>query len=97
MSQDELTEEEKAGLLGYVDAINRNDYDERFYADIRDTRIPNMENLNDRTRRAIIKYIDSFWEETKKEFQGDDPDIIALTALTEVFLKGYELAKKTGG
>lgn len=96
MSQDELTEEEKAGLLGSVDARLQNDYDERFYADILNTRIPNVEDLSDRTRRAITKYIRSFWEEIKEELQGEDIDIIALTALTEVFLKGMSSLKRPG-
>ena len=102
MEKDELTLDEKATLLGNVDARSRADYDERFYNDLCAIDTPIMDKMEDRSRRAIIKYVLAMWKDYKEVSPEFDNDTKFLAALTEALLKGYELGRKrkhpiTGG
>lgn len=94
MAKDELTPDEKATLLGHVDVKLRSDYDERFYSDLCDITTPVLDKVNDRSRRAIIKYVTAMWKDYKDVSPEFDNDTKFLAALTEALLKGYELGRK---
>ena len=102
MEKDELTLDEKATLLGHVDVRLRADYDDDFYNDLCSTNIPILDEVNDRSRRAIIKYVTAMWHDYKDDSPEFDNDTKFLAALTEALIKGYELGRKrklpiTGG
>jgi len=102
MEKDELTLDEKATLLGHVDARLCADYDDDFYNDLCSTNTPIIDEVNDRSRRAIVKYITAMWHDYKDVSTEFDDDTKFMAALTEALLKGYELGRKrkcaiTGG
>lgn len=53
---EELTHSEKARLLAYLDARNRDDYDEDYYNDLRKIKLPHVADVDDRIRRALARY-----------------------------------------
>ncbi len=59
MMEEELTQRDKAILLGNIDGRSRDDYDQHFYEAM--NRIPplGIEEVDDRIRRAILQYIEA--------------------------------------
>lgn len=62
-----LTRMEKTRLLVEVDRRKRDDYDKDFYDKLRKIEEPNVEEVDDRIRRALIRYI----QEVESHFLGE--------------------------
>jgi len=84
--EEKLTQREKAGLLGSVDNTNPEDYDRQFYEAMNETPVPHVEELDDRVRRAILRYIASGKGESSKADNG------AFVLMG--FIHGYQVGRK---
>lgn len=90
MEQDPLTPDDRATLLAHIDGKSLDDYDERLYNALRNTSVLVLDEINDRSRRAICKYITVLWHEYD-EYSQFDSETKVFAALSEVFFKAYEL------
>lgn len=84
-----------AFLLATGDIKLKNDYDKDFYNELSRIKPPALESLDDRIRRAIIKYVETLWHDFKGIATEDlHSDELLLAAMTESVLRGYELGRK---
>jgi len=68
---DELTERDKAILLGNVDRRNvENEYDRDFYEAMHQTHPLNLDEIDDLVRRAVLRYMADGQNETVKANGG---------------------------
>ena len=96
MPKKKLTSEEKATLLAIVDSTCRDDYDEEFYELLLKPDVPKIEDLDDRIRRAITKFVSGYYENVMMYLLEDtSPDEAAIKAgLATCLLRGYKLGKE---
>lgn len=84
--EEELTRKEKTRLLGIVDATNLDDYDQEFYEKMREIPPLGVDDVDDRVRRAILRFImDGKGEASKPENGG----FVAMG-----FIHGYMVGQK---
>jgi hypothetical protein len=57
MMDEELTRREKIILLGINDGKSKDDYDRQFYEKMKEIPPLRVEEVDDRVRRAILRYI----------------------------------------
>jgi len=95
MSQD-LTEEEKAQLIGIVDGRNWRDYDKEFYRQLISQEVPDHKDLDDGIRRALLLYVSKMVESILQDESLDHSDLpnVMRTALLIGLIQGYELGRK---
>ena len=96
MAEDKLTGAEKAALLAHVDLLNPDDYDKEFYEALKSVEFPGPDNVDDRLRRAIKKFVaEDFTETIGRLLATGEPPIPAIMAIiTSCLLRGYELGRK---
>lgn len=96
MAEDELTGSEKAALLAHVDLLNPDDYDKEFYEALKSIKFPGPDNVDDRLRRAIKKFVTEDFTETIGGLLAieDRPIPAILAIITSCLLRGYELGRK---
>ena len=84
----DLTDNEKANLLAHVDgkAIGKNDYDESFYRAMCQVDIPHSFELDNKVRRAIMKFVCENEDNTSKG------GVLMLG-----FIHGYMVGRKLRG
>lgn len=98
MADLELTRDEMQRLLALRDAQNLDDYDEEFYRLLTTEAIPGAEELDDRIRRAILKYISDWWSfHSRAQNLGKFQVVEYITGFTLFLLVlGYSLGMKLG-
>jgi len=57
MSNEEMTATDKARVLGYVDRHNVEDFDRDFYEAMHRTRTLDIDEVDDKVRRAVLRYL----------------------------------------
>lgn len=92
----ELTNSEKVTLVATLDAHNREDLDHEFFLELLSCNIPSPDEMDDRIRRAIQKFIDILTASMKKDSPPlEETTVIVIKAgLTQSLLVGYELGRK---
>jgi len=71
MMDEELTQREKLTLLGINDGKGKDDYDRQFYEMMKEIPPLGVEEVDDRVRRAILRYIaDGKGESSKAPIGG---------------------------
>jgi len=96
MVEGKLSKFERARLLAIKDHFNSDNYDEEFYKLLHTTVIPGLLELDERIRRAIVKFTTEVWGQQLKMSRAlniDDTSIV-LGAITEALLQGYEVGRK---
>ena len=96
MAEQELTNDEKAALLVQVDFRNPDDYDKEFYEALKSIEFPGPDNLDGRTRRALLKFVNESFTETLGGLLATGAlHIPAVKAIMMTCLvTGYELGRK---
>lgn len=84
--EEKLTQQEKAELLGSVDHTNQDDYDRQFYEAMKETPVPHIEEIDDRVRRAILRYI------AEGKGRASQEDIGGFVMMG--FFHGYQVGRK---
>jgi hypothetical protein len=83
---EKLTQREQAGLLGIVDGTNKDDYDQHFYEAMNEIPPLSPEEIDDRVRRAIFRYITKGKGDSSKEGIGG--------YIMMGFIHGYMVGRK---
>lgn len=96
MANEQLTDKEKAILIGSVDAKSRNDFNEEFYNLMKNTLPPAPDQIDDRIRRSISRFYRKAEtdEETALLLSHDNPNSVLQGRLTVAWLHGYMVARK---
>ena len=96
MSDNSLSNLEKARVISVMDHVQTDDFDGMLYALLTKAEPPYPHEVNDRTRRAISKYVMGAWPHLKSQGDRDGCSIdeIAMGAMTETLLIGYELGRQ---
>lgn len=96
MVEGNLSDREKAGLLGFDDSRKMDDYDMEFYELLWATKPPKPMEMDDRIRRAIVRFVTNAWDQHLQacSAQSLDEDTTGRSAMNIAFLKGYELGRK---
>lgn len=83
---DELTSRDKVTLLANLDARNLDDYDQKFYKAMKEIPPLGPDEIDDRVRRAIFRFIT---EVVDPASQGDPGRLVMIG-----FLHGYMVAQQ---
>ena len=96
MSDNNLTNLEKTKLVSTMDHRQAADYDEMLYKLLTQAEPPYPHEVDDRSRRAISKYVMGAWPHLKSlgERDGDSIDEIAMGAMTETLIIGFKLGRR---
>lgn len=96
MSEDNLSTVDKVRLLATMDAQHPNNFDAEFLALLLTCEPPTPDVCNDRKRRAIMKFVNAYWENQKGVSQAldMDNDTIVKAGLHYMLTLGYELGRK---
>ena len=96
MAEGELTSEEKAILLGTVDGKRMDDFNEEFLNLMVETQPLKIEEVNDRIRRSIYKFISTVEneEEISLLLSDDNPTSLVQAKITVAWLHGYMVARR---
>lgn len=96
MTDHKLTPEDKAELLGIMDADKHDEYDEEFFRLLKLQSPLDAEDIDDRIRRAILKYTSEFADRLLKTRPPEDLDLhdSIVTSLWVGLMVGYELGRK---
>lgn len=85
--EENLTQQDKANLLGIIDGKGMNDsYDQEFYEAMCQVRPLDVDEVDDRVRRAILRFIDQGKGEASKPENGG---FVAMG-----FVHGYMVGQK---
>ena len=92
MSDNNLTSNEKSRLVSMMDHKQATEYDEALYTLLTQASGPFPHEVDDRTRRAISKYVRGAWSHLKDQGERDgcSADEIAMGAMTEILFIGHE-------
>ena len=95
MNDNDLTNYEKLKLVAAGDHAQKTDYDEMLYELLSQAKPPFPHEIDDRSRRAITKYIMETWPSLKNEGEmwEHTVDETAMGAMTQVLIIGYELGR----
>ncbi len=96
MNDNNLTNYEKTKLVVVGDHAQKTNYDEVLYELLSQTTPPLPHEIDDRSRRAITKYIMETWPILKNEGEQWEHTIdeTAMGAMTQVLIIGYELGRE---
>jgi len=96
MSENNLTPNEKAGLLAIKDKFSCNSLDAKFYKLLETLDVPDITDLNEGVRKAIAKFIPEYWDRLQRELltTGFYDYTVIISAMTLALLKGYELGRR---
>jgi len=83
---DELTQRDKAILLGNMDSTSADDYDRQFYEKMKEVAPLHPEEVDDGVRRAILRFIMDGKGEASK---ADNGGFVMMG-----FLHGYMVGRK---
>ena len=98
MTDDQLTEMDKATLLGHMDGRCANDFDKEFSAVIEDTLPSGLDELDGQIRRSLVRYTEMVVGDEDIEKIRSDNDLRSQLRgiVTVAFLHGYQVAMKWG-
>lgn len=84
--EENLTQRDRALLLGVVDGTNKDDYDREFYEKMKEIPPLGVEEVDDQVRRAIVRFVTDVKGEASKAENGG---FVILG-----FLHGYQVGRK---
>ena len=86
MTNNELTTQEKAGLLGVRDVIRQDNFDRKFYEAMYQIKPPLPEDVDDQVRMAILRFV------TDGKGEASKPDNGGYVMMG--FIHGYMVGRK---
>lgn len=98
MTDNQLTQMEKATLLGHMDGRCANDFDKEFSAVIEDTPPLGVDELDGQIRRSLVRYTEMVVDDEDIEKIRSDNDLRSRLRgiITVAFLHGYQVSIKWG-
>ena len=96
MDDNKLSLFKKVKLLAVLDRMHPGDYDKELYSLLCEIVPPRPDQFGDRKRRAIVLFVNAYWENLQGILQseGMDNDTIARAGLHIMLTLGYELGRK---
>jgi len=96
MAKGELTRKEKVILLGTVDGKRKDDFNEEFLNLMVETQPLKVEEVDDRIRRSICKFITMVEneEEISLLLSDDNPTTLVQGKVLTAWLHGYMVARR---